>query len=284
MRKIIPLYRQALELKPNDLIVQKKLNAAETKCKEIQTKAAQDKEKIKQYNNAIAKADSLFKNSNYNVARIAYLDAQKINPTKDYPSQKIKEIDNILKEQDKEKEQQYKKAISDGDRDFAAKNYTQAKQDYENALKLKPGQDYPTQRINDIAKIIADQDKLASDQKAKQDAYNAAIIKADNLFKSQQYDQALIAYNEATSYKPEEQYPYTKKDEIAKIKKQQEIEANYKKAITEGDSYFNQKSFEQAKTSYNKALSFKNNDAYATSQIAIADKEIADQLKKLCRC
>jgi tetratricopeptide (TPR) repeat protein len=401
--KAVQSYTDALKMKPNDNTVQKKLNDAKAKCRDIQAKSAQEKDKQQKYNRVIAKADSLNKLSNYAAASSAYSDAQQIDPSSDYPSQKIKEIDNLLKAKDKEKDQQYKKALADGDkafdnedlptaktnyqkalslkpydqkvkekistidkiiaeqqqaeaekknnqaqynqaiadadaklkkndfdaaeaayqkalqispdesypkqklneieddkkavsdkndkdfalkiqsgdRNFAMKNYAQAKQDYQAALIIKPGENYPTQRVNDISKIIADQEKQAADQKAADDAYKAAIAKADNLYNNKQYDKAIIAYNQASTYKPDEQYPFTKKDEINKLKKQQELDANYKKSITEADSYFNQKNFEQAKTSYSNALNFNPNDTYATSQISKADKEISDRLKKL---
>ncbi len=69
-------------------------------------------------------------------------------------------------------ESKYKAALAKGDKGLAAKNYDQAKAGYNEALILKPAEQYPKTKLAEVDKAIvdaADKDKLAS-EKAKADA------------------------------------------------------------------------------------------------------------------
>jgi tetratricopeptide (TPR) repeat protein len=275
------LYQKALGVKPTEQYPKDKIKTIDSILAEQQRLADERKAKLEQYNKAIAEADLAFKKPDYSAAKTGYMKALGILPDEQYPKQKLSEIESILNEMANKLEQDYKAKIQSGDKNFMAKSYTQARQDYQDALKIKPGEEYPTSRISDIDKILADQARLAAEQKAKKEAYDKAITKADNQFKSQQYDLALVSYKEASSYLPEEKYPYTKIDEIGKIKKQLELDKNYKDAIAKADDYYQKKQYESSKTFYNKSLEFKPNDAYALAQIQKIDKAIADQLKLL---
>ena len=274
-------YKNALTIKPTDAYASEKVKTIESILAEQAKTEADKKAKQDLYNKAIAEADIAFKKPDYNAATTAYQKALQILPSESYPKQKLSEIDGILKDKAEKQERNYASKIQSGDKNFAAKNYAQAKLDYSDALKLKANETYPTQRIADIDKLIQDQNRLAAEQKAKTDAYNAAIAKADNLLKNNQYDQAVVAYKEASANKPDEKYPFTKIDEIGQIKKNLENEAKYKQAISTADAFFAKKQFEQSKSAYSQALALKPNDVYSTSQIAKADKEISDQMKLL---
>jgi len=283
--KAAQAFHDALVVKPNDPVATQKAAEAERLLKDQQDKASKDKATRDSYNQAIATADKLFSASDYSNARSNYDKASLIIPAEDYPKQKIKEIDNILKNKEKDKanasEQQYKNLIALADKNFAIKNYSQAKQNYQDALNIKPAEAYPVQKISEIDKILAEQARIAAEQKAKKDAYDAAINKADNQFKNKQYDEALVSYKEASAYLPEEKYPYTKIDEISSILKQQESDKKYKEAISVADDNYKKKQLDLAKTYYQKALGFKPDDQYANDQIRKIDKDMADQLRLL---
>ncbi len=274
-------YQKALGVKPNEKYPTDRIKEIDNILAEQQKLDADKKAKQELYNKAIAEADLAFKKPDYDAAKTGYKKALQILPSESYPKQKLAEIDGILKDMADKTDRDYNAKIHSGDQNFMAKNYVQAKQDYQDALNIKPNQDYPTSKIADIDKILAEQLRLAAEQKAKRDAYNSAVAKADNSYKATQYDQALISYKEASTYLPEEKYPYAQIDEINKIKKQQELENNYKKALVSADGYFNNKQWESSKSFYSQALNFKPNDPYAAEQIKKADKEIANMLKLL---
>jgi len=274
-------FQKALGLKPGEIYPTDKIKTIDNILAEQQRNDADKKAKQDLFNKTIAEADQAMKKQDYTTAKTDYQKALQILPAESYPKQKLAEIDGIFKDQSDKNDHDYNLKIQSGDKNFVLKNYSQSKQDYKDALTIKPGSDYPAKRIDDIDKLLSEQARLEAEKKAKRDAYNTAIAKADNLLKSQQYDQAIISYKEASSYLPDEQYPYSKIDEINKIKKQNELENNYKQAITTADGYFQKKQFEPAKSAYNKALEYKANDKYALDQISKANKEISDQLKKL---
>ncbi len=274
-------FQKALALMPNEKYPNDKIKTIDAILAEQQRIEADKKSKQEQYNKIITEADNAFKKPDYNAAKASYQKALQILPSESYPKQKITEIEDLQNEMTNKIEHDYNLKIQSGDKNFALKNYTQSKQDFQDALKIKPGEDYPTQRIGNIDKILAEQARIDAEKKAKQDAYNTAIAKADNLFKTQQYDQAIISYKEASSYLPDEQYPYTKINEIKKTQQQLANENNFKQFVTTADGYFQKKQYEQAKSAYNQALAYKPNDNYVLGQIKKADKEIADQLKKL---
>jgi tetratricopeptide (TPR) repeat protein len=274
-------FKKALSTKPGDVYAADKIKTIEGLIAEQQKAEADKKAKQDQYNKAVADADLAFKKPDYKAASEGYKKALQILPSESYPKEKLSEIEIIQKDMSDKLELDYANKVRSGDRNFATKNYAQAKIDYADALKMKPSETYPTQRISDIDKLIQEQTRLAAEQKAKDDSYNASIAKADNLLKSKQYDQAILAYKEASAFKPNEKLPFTKIDEIVQIKKDIETENKYKQAIASADSYLAKKQYEQAKSFYSQALDLKANDNYATTQIAKADKEINDQLKLL---
>jgi tetratricopeptide (TPR) repeat protein len=277
----LELFKKAVAIKPADAFATEQIKTIENLIAEQKKNEAEKKAKQELYNKAIADADLEFKKPNYKTAAEGYKKALQILPTESYPKQKLSEIDAFEKELAEKLELDYAAKIRSGDRNFATKNYTQAKQDYADALKLKTTETYPTQRISDIDKVLQEQVRIASEQKAKQDSYTAAIAKADNMLKSKQFDQAIAAYKEASVIKPDEKYPFTKVEEILQTKKNIDTENKYKQAITSADAFFAKKQFEQAKSFYAQAINLKANDSYATKQIALADKEINDQLKLL---
>lgn len=99
--------------------------------------------------------------------------------------------------QDKE----YNNAISTADEYFKQQKFEDAKTSYLKALEFKQDEQYPTQKIIEIDEIL---DSL----------YQEEIIKADNLFATQQYEEAKIAYSDAGQIKPGESYPGEKISEI----------------------------------------------------------------------
>jgi membrane protein involved in colicin uptake len=177
----------------------------------------------------------------------------------------------------------YNAAIKKGDDAFGFKEYNAAKQAYKDALLIKPNEVYPKNKIDEIDKILAEIAANESKQKELTAKYNSAISKGDNAFFAKDFATAKLAYNEALNYKPQEQYPKQKLDEIEKILsaelKAKENEQRYKTAISNGDKLFNTKEYTKSKGFYNEALTYKPNDPYATQKISQIDKIISDLAK-----
>lgn len=274
-------YQQALAIKPNDSYAQSRINDIDKIVAEIKKQEAEKKANQQKYQSLISQADQAMKNAQYDKASDLYQQAMALIPSEKYPKDKLKEIDQLLAEQARQNEKNYQARIESGDKNFANKNYSAALDDYKAALTIKPGEQYPTRQIELINKIVADQQKAEAERKAKEENYRKAIAQADQLFNNQQYDDALVAYRQASNFLPEEKYPIDKIAEINKIKQQKETEANYKKAIQSADAAFGKKSYQEAKLYYQQALAIIPNDRYATEQLQKTEKAISDELKAL---
>jgi len=104
------------------------------------------------------------------------------------------------------KNAQYNKAISKADESYTEQNYTEAKGHYEEALKIKPGEDFPKQRLDEIDELL-----LLLEMKEK---YDNAIQTADGLFNQKDYKRAKEFYLMAMNYNDSETYPV---EQIRKI-------------------------------------------------------------------
>jgi hypothetical protein len=222
------------------------------------------------YASLLSKADSLFAKRNYAQAKSTYQQASLIHPELHYPVERIKDCDNgpaISK--------QYDDLIKNGDTQFKLKDYVNAKATYENALNLIPGEQYPKDQIT-----ICDQALKGPVESHK---FQDLISDADAKFVAKDYAGAKTKYQEASNYKPTEQYP---KDQIklcdAKIKAQGDgpavssLEKQYADLIAQADKLFSSSDFKNAKAKYQEATSLKPNEQYPKDQVKICDNKLTE--------
>jgi hypothetical protein len=200
--------------------------------------------------------------------------------------EKILEAQRAAAEKARQLEAQYKKAIAKADGEFNAKDYTNARNDYNVAQSIKPDEQYPKDQLAAIEKAIAASAaanaaaaQKAAAQKALQAKYDSLIKIGDADFKTQTYPAAKSAYNAALQVKPSEQYP---KDQLALIDKamagaaqKAALQAKYDSLIKVGDNAFKTKSYANAKSAYNGALQVKSGEQYPKDQLAAIDKAMA---------
>ncbi len=102
-------------------------------------------------------------------AQTAYQEALKLKPDESYPKSKLTEISNLIvqkqkkQEELKEKESQYNISITNADNAFKNKDYPTAITYYQTALKYKPNEEYPKQKINECQKLL----KLKNEEEQK---------------------------------------------------------------------------------------------------------------------
>jgi tetratricopeptide (TPR) repeat protein len=275
-------YESALGIK-DDAGVKAKLEDAKKKKADKEAADQAEKEKQAQYDDLIAQADKLFDSEKYEDARSRYQEALDLKPNESHPSARISEIDGILKKMQEEAdaakklEEDYNKFISDGDAAFDSKNWQEAINKYKEALKLKPGEKHPTDRISEAQKNL---DNEAA-QKELDEKYAALIADAKGLFDGQKYEEAKAKYKEALDLKPDESEP---KDKIAEIDKiladmadEAEKEEKYLALMAEGQSFQSGEDYKSALTKYEEALGVKPGDSEAQKKIDEVKKLIADQ-------
>jgi tetratricopeptide (TPR) repeat protein len=270
----INYYDKAIDLDPFLDYADKRIELCESK---IATKEKDDAE----YAEIINLADESFREKEYKEAKLDYQDALQIKPYEKYPQDQIKKIDQLLKGEQEQManekiEEDYKKAIAKADDWLSKKSYSVAKQEYNNALALKPNEAYPKQKISEIDNLLADQKAIEEKDKV----YKETIARADVMFNGNNLENAKTEYTKAMGIKPNEEYPKKKIAEIdSRIKTMADtkaLEDAYKEAIAEADKLLADKNLPAAKDKYNSALKLKANEIYPKTKISEIDKLLAD--------
>ncbi len=267
-------FQEALKLKPAEKYPLEKIAEADKALAEqTRLKAIDD-----QYSAAILKADNLLTQKTYPAARVEYVNASAIKPGENYPKEKISEIDKILADIAAAKifDDNYRSSITRADQLLAAKTYAEARTEYEKAQKLKPADQYPPLKIAEIDKILADREAI----RVLNENYQTAIKLADQALVAKTYNEAKVQYEKALGIKPEEQYPKTKVAEIeaifAEIVRKKAIDDEYSATITSADQLLAQKSYDPAKSKYQKAAELKPAEQYPKTKLAEIEKALTD--------
>jgi len=231
------------------------------------------------FDQAVAEGESLFKNKDLLKAKDAFMKAYNLIPSEVLPPKRISEINNLIAEQErndaalKATREAYQKVIQRADNHFGNKEYGSAQLAYNEALLIIPNEKYPEDQLALIAKLLKEQNEQN---------YKTAIAKADNSFTANQFDDATTNYQEALKYKKDDQYATQRLKDIEKKKADIEAENNrlkkfedqYKAIIADADNDFKNKSYVVAKEKYQKALALKPAEVYPKDQITKIDELI----------
>ncbi|MBK7028603.1 MAG: hypothetical protein IPH45_05090 [Bacteroidales bacterium] len=255
-------YIKASSIKPEEKYPQEKIV-------EINKLLADQKQQQESYTKAVEEGDRLFALKDFNGSLTSFENAKSINSDESYPVQKIAEINSIL-EQIKTADQNYTNAIADGDRQLTGKNYQLALEAFKDALEIKSSEAYPAQKIKDINEILLS-------IKTNDDAFDKAILSADELFSKKEYESAIAAYQDALKLKPSEKYPTDQITEARKlIAENQAKQVAYDKAINEGENFFSTKKYEEALESFTSASKIKPGEKDPIERISQINKILDD--------
>ncbi len=253
-------YKQAVSLKPEEIYPKNKID-------EINKLIADTKNKENLYKMAITDADKKFNTHTYSLAIDQYKNAQSIKPDETYPQTKIDEITKLL-EQNSEVTDKYNVLIATANRLFNEKEYVSAKMNYQEALLLKPDDTYPKQKINEIEKIL-------TDEQNKVEAFYKIIQDADESFDLQDYIIAKNLYVKANELMPGDPYPKDKITEINKLMAaKQNLNESYKKMMLVADRVYYTKDYEKAQELYKKASELKPDESAPKTKLAEIDRII----------
>jgi tetratricopeptide (TPR) repeat protein len=284
-------YLKILQLKPGDTYASQKLTTVENLISaQLELKKKQSEEA---YSKAMATGTSALATKNFSAAKASFSEALTIKPGDTNARQKLSETELLLRQDEERKlaEQGRKKKFDDvirsADQLFSAKNYAGAQSAYELALTVVPGDAYARQRLDETQKLIDEQEKILAENRAKDNAYNQAIINADKYFRANDWVQSRGEYSRALTIKPSETLPKTRLAEIEKLilardKEQADTKARleaYTASINSGNALFARKEYANARNAYAEALKVMPGDALAAEQIKKIDYLIAEAEK-----
>jgi len=279
-------FQEALSSKPSDASAKAKLAEADLLIKQVQEKLAADQARKKKYEETIKTADQYLVQKNYASAKTSYQQALDIMPGEVYPQQKLEDVQNTITEQERllaEKqanENAYKLALANADKYFRAKDYIQSRDEYGRALKLKPNEAFPKNKLTEIENLIRLRQKEKDESKARAEAYTAAMNAGNTSFNNKDYTAAKSSYQEALKQMPGD---LLATDQIKKInyllteaEKQKQIEsarkASYDALIKSADNAYDAGHYPAAKEDYRKALAIEPTSAYAKQRIVRIDE------------
>ncbi|MFO8130429.1 MAG: hypothetical protein R6T99_11065 [Bacteroidales bacterium] len=256
-------YRAALDVLPGEPYPRDLIN----KINEVlEEKAVEDWQK---YDELVAEADQLFDQEEYEKAVQTYQDALRFKPDGDYAQNKISDITGILNLK-RSQEDAYDNTIRKANQLFNEEKYTEALEAYEKAHDIKPMEQYPKVRIDEI-------DVILTQIKNKQDIYDRTINGADKLFNAGDYREALIQYQSALETFPGKNYPT---DQIRMINdildKESSVEEAYRQIIAGADRLFEDKDYEQSKREYLKALEIRAGEKYPKDRVSEINGILSD--------
>ncbi len=255
------LYQNALQLLPDE-------SYPKAQIRKIDDQLALEA----QFEELMTRADAAFDRKQYTSAKPIYQQALALVPTSEKAQNRIAEIDQILAQQDLDK--QYGDLIAMADQAYSAQQLEPARNNYVQALNLKPDEAYPKEQIQKIDAELARLAQLDAD-------YQQAIQQGDQLVASREYDGAIDQYEQALKLKPQEKYPA---DQIEKVKQLQadllraeQLERSYRAYIAKGDSLFAMESYLPSRDSYTDASRLKPEQVYPKEKIAEIDVILAEQ-------
>jgi tetratricopeptide (TPR) repeat protein len=246
----------------------------------------------------ISAGDMALHDTLYTTAKISYAEALKVKPGNPVALLKLNNVEKALmadsiQQVNKRNEALYKSLIAIGDEALKERSYEQAKINYREALKIKPGDIVASGKLNAIDDEINRNIKEAA-LKKNDSLYSIYKNSADKDFKDSLFDIARAAYDSALKFKPGDVYAgnqLKKIDEVLaalqkqaeknlEIQKDQERQNQYISLIAQADNYYNSGNYIKARETYNEALLINKNDSYSTNKIALIDKNIADAKTK----
>ena len=247
-------YQEALRLKPNDPTAKSKLDKTLQKIRE-------DNQKEEKFFEHIDKADEFYANGELNKALTEYNNALKLFPKDEYALGKKDEITTTLKNE-KEKLDSFNDMVALGDKLLREEKYAEAVLQYESALKLYPNNNAVKEKYQD-----AKNKKDTYDTKTSE--YLRLKTQGQEFTLRKKYNEAIDAYQQALELFPDDKEIL---GIIANLQSQQDISERYNSKINEADALYEDRSYVEAKSAYEAALTVIPDDSYALDMIDRIDE------------
>ena len=148
------------------------------------------------YQKIISKADSLYNEELFLLAKERYIEALEIKSTDIYLENQITIINKIL-----DSNQKYEELINHADSLFLKHDYETARVLYKEAIELRNSKEYPKKQIE---LTISIQKARAKIEVKKQ--YDKVVSVADKKFNEGNYEKALSLYKRAIEMNPTDEY------------------------------------------------------------------------------
>ena len=254
----------------------------------IKAEKEQEKRLEEDYQLAIKDAQAAIDDGDYLLAKDNLLAAQSMQPDSKIASQMLSQVEAKLNTEGAAQEK-YLSVLASADQAFGNQNYEAAIAAYQEALALKPSEDYPKNRLKESQELFAKQKlerEAAAALAAKDKQYNDEIAKADAAYAKNEFTNARALYQNALKYK-DDAYPKSKLKEIEirladlaleqeKKQKQAQIDAAYADKIDKANTAFNTQNYQLAEQHYQAALGIKPDEVYPKTQLEVIQTKLSE--------
>ncbi len=229
--------------------------------------------KEEQYATFIEQAESSEASKNYAAAISSYQKASSVKPNEALPKDKVKELTEILAkiQENSSLEAKYSNLITEAESFENNGNYTAAISSYTKASSVKPEEALPKSKITELTALI---EANAANQAAVNEQYTKAMERGEKLMTSEDYLDAITAFNDALALKPTEKAPKERAAAAEEAERQKgDGNAQYEKILTVAESKIGSGDYDKAEELIGRAKMFKPEDK--------RPGELLDQVKKL---
>lgn len=240
----------------------------------------------KEYKARMQEAETFASAKEYQKAIYVFEKAKTIKPDETKPQERIDEMNRLIKESASalEKEQLYKDYMTKGDLSKNAKNWDQALSHYQNALSVKENDQTAKDRIAEVQQIIDDLNNAAKSEQERKNQFDALIAAADLGFSQEDFLGAKANYEKALLLDNSSSYAKKQMDECDKRQRLKDLsiaDAEYAAIIKEADENFDIKSYDKARTNYERALSIRPTDIHPKDRLAEIDAILNPVVQKV---
>jgi len=292
-------YQNAHMLLPNETFALAQIK----KIDDLLARLEKERQNHALYQGEIQKADALFQQKQYNEAIAAYLKAQTLKPGEKYPGEQVRKIRDLMAKDDEtlraklKQQTDYDQAIALADQAFEEKSYPAAKMQYQRALTVWPGKEYPMKQIEKIDQILSNLSKSGQSQSVldridfnnldkesiidKEAAYKEALAMGNSFVKSKEWGVARFYFRKALALKPGDSQAQDRLNDVEmQLRGGNVNESLYQEMIKKGDEAFRGGDFSIAKFYYSKALEAKPSDTYGAERVGVAQQMINTEAQR----
>lgn len=268
--------------------IEDELKRLENEQKAAARAAEQRKEQLEEdFQLALKDAELAMKDGDYLTAKDNLLAAESIKKGSPEVQSMLAEVNQQLQAEGA-KEDQYFSALSKADKAFGNGEWETAIASYNEALGIKPDEQYPKDRLRESKEMLSKQ-RLAAEaanaKAAEENKYNNLIAQADAAFDKGDYRGAKELYRNALDLKQDD-YPKGRialaeeamaKDAIAnqEAEAMAQLEARYQDKLDKANTAFKSENWSNAKTLYNEALAIKPDASLPKERLAQIEERIS---------
>ena len=268
------LYQEASDIKPSE-------RDPKDRIIQIDGIVANEKSAEENYANLIKEGEESLTSKDYDKAILKYNAALQIKPLEQLPKQQIKKAQELKAEAERlaQLDNQYNSIISKADKFFNDALYNEAKNEYQQALKIKSNEQYPNDQLIAIAAKLKEIEDNRIQQEENKRKFDELIVKADDAFYKEEWENSKDIYSQSLLILPNEKYPQQKIEQInAKIAQIERDKlarkTQYDKLISSADEYFYNKNWKESSRIYNSALDIYPDETYPKEQLSKIEQEI----------